>query len=106
MEARLLEHDQAGEGEPPFVLVPGGLTGWDGWLPLVPALSKSRRVIRVQLISNAQGMAGRIGDPAYDTDLERESLMLALDSLGIEEVHLVGWSNGGRMALDFALAFP
>jgi pimeloyl-ACP methyl ester carboxylesterase len=22
----------------------------------------------------------------------------------MEDVHLVGWSNGGRMALDFALA--
>jgi pimeloyl-ACP methyl ester carboxylesterase len=106
MEARRLEHDQAGSGEPPLVLVPGGLTGWDGWLPLVPALSERRRVVRVQLIANAEGMAGRIGDPTYDTDLERESLRLTLDSLGIEDMHLVGWSNGGRMALDFALAFP
>lgn len=106
VEARVLEHDRAGRGEPPFVLVPGGLTGWDGWLPLVPALSESRRAIRVQLIANAEGMAGRIGDPSYDTDLERESLALTLDSLGVEDAHLVGWSNGARAALDFALAFP
>jgi pimeloyl-ACP methyl ester carboxylesterase len=106
MEARVLEHDQTGEGEPPFVLVPGGLTGWDGWLPLVPTLSASRRVVRIQLIANAEGMAGRIGDSSYDTDLERESMALTLDSLGIEDMHLIGWSNGGRAALDFALAFP
>jgi pimeloyl-ACP methyl ester carboxylesterase len=106
VEARVLEHDQSGEGEPPFVLVPGGLTGWDGWLPLVPALAESRRVVRVQLIANAEGLAGRIGEASYDTDLERESLILTLDSLGIEDMHLVGWSNGGRAALDFALAFP
>lgn len=106
MEARVLEHDRTGEGEPPFVLVPGGLTGWQGWLPLVPALSASRQVVRIQLIANAEGMAGRIGDPSYDTDLERESMALTLDSLGIEDMHLVGWSNGGRAALDFALAFP
>lgn len=106
MEARILEHDQVGEGDPPFLLVPGGLTGWDGWAPLVPALSASRRVLRVQLIANAEGTAGRIGDPSYDTDLERESMALTLDSLGIEEMHLVGWSNGGRAALDLALAFP
>ena len=101
-----MEHDQTGEGGSPLVLLPGGWTGWDGWLPLLPALSESRRVIRVQLIANAEGMAGRIGDPSYDTDLERESLMLTLDSLGVEDMHLVGWSNGGRTALDFALAFP
>ncbi len=106
MEARLLEHEQAGSGDPPIVLLPGGLTGWEGWLPLVPALAANRRVIRVQAISNAEGMAGRIGDPTYDTDLERESLRLTLDSLGVEAMHLVGWSNGGRMALDFALTFP
>lgn len=106
VEARLLEHDQAGSGDPPIVLLPGGLTGWEGWLPLVPALSANRRVIRVQLIANAEGIAGQIGDPTYDTDLERESLRLTLDSMGVEEMHLVGWSNGGRMALDFALAFP
>ena len=88
------------------MLVPGGLTGWDGWFPLVPALSASRRVIRIQLIANAEGMAGHIGDPSYDTDLERESMLLTLDSLGIEDMHLVGWSNGARAALDFALAFP
>lgn len=106
MEARVLEHDHTGEGDPPFVLLPGGLAGWDGWLPLVPALSRSRRVVRVQLIANAEGVAGRIGDPAYDTYLERESLRMTLDALGVEEMHLVGWSNGGRTALDFALAFP
>src|SRR5689334_7673511 len=33
-------------------------------------------------------------------------MMLTLDSLGIEDMHLIGWSNGGRAALDFALAFP
>lgn len=105
MLPRVLEHDQAGSGEPPIVLLPGGLTGWEGWLPLVPALFANRRVVRVQPIANER-MVGRIGNKAYDTDLERESLALTLDSIGIEEMHLVGWSNGGRMALDFALAFP
>jgi pimeloyl-ACP methyl ester carboxylesterase len=95
-----------GTGEPPLVLLPGGLTGWQSWLPLVPALATKRRVVRVQLIANAEGMAGRIGDPTYDVAVERESLSLTLDSLGVEDMHLVGWSNGGRMALDFALAYP
>jgi len=106
MEPRRLEHDESGAGDPPFVLLPGGLTGWQSWLPLVPALAEYRRVVRVQPISNAEGMAGRRGDPTYDTDLERESLALTLDLLRTEDMHLVGWSNGGRMALDFALAFP
>lgn len=50
------------------MLLPGGLTGWDSWLRLMPALSARREVVRVQPISNAEGLAGRPGDP--DTDFE------------------------------------
>lgn len=106
MEARILEHDQTGEGDPPLVLLPGGLTGWDSWLPLLPALAARRRVVRVQPITNAEGMAGRTGDGTYDAAVERESIGRTLEVVGVEDMHLVGWSNGGRMALDFALAHP
>lgn len=106
MDARVLEHDSRGTGNPPLVLLPGGLTGWQSWLPLVPALSAERRVVRLQLICNAEGLAGRPGDPTYDADMERESIEMTLEAAGIEEMHLVGWSNGGRVALDFALARP
>jgi pimeloyl-ACP methyl ester carboxylesterase len=106
VEARVLENDQVGAGDRPLVLIPGGLTGWQSWLPLVPALSERRRVVRLQSIPNAEGMAGNVGDGSYDAKVERDSIALTLDSLGIEEIDLVGWSNGGRIALDFALAEP
>jgi pimeloyl-ACP methyl ester carboxylesterase len=106
VEARVLEHDEAGCGEPPFVLLPGGLTGWQSWLPLVPALSELRRTVRVQPIVNAEGLAGRVGDDSVDAAVERESLVRTLAAAGVEDMHLVGWSNGGRIALDFAIAFP
>lgn len=106
MEARVLENDRTGNGDPPLVLLPGGLTGWQSWLPLVSALSADRRVVRMQPICNAEGLAGRPGAPDYDADVERESIDLTLAAAGVSEMHLIGWSNGGRMALDFALAFP
>jgi pimeloyl-ACP methyl ester carboxylesterase len=106
VEARVLEYDRAGEGDPPLVLLPGGLTGWQSWLPLVPALSADRGVVRVQPICNAEGLAGHPGAPDYDAAVERESIEMTLGAAGVSEMHLVGWSNGGRMALDFALAFP
>ena len=87
-------------------MIPGGLTGWASFLPLIPALSEHRRVVRVQPIANAEGILGKIGDPAYDTDIERESLRRTLTEAGVREMHLLGWSNGGRAALDFALAHP
>ena len=106
VEARVLEHDRVGEGNPPLVLLPGGLTGWQSWLPLVPVLSADRAVVRVQPICNAEGLAARPGAPDYDGDVERESIDLTLDAARVSEMHLVGWSNGGRIALDLALAFP
>ena len=106
MRPRVLEHDRTGEGEPPLVLLPGGLTGWRSWLPLVPALARGRRVVRIQPLCNAEGLAGRPGDPGYDAATERESIRMTLAEAGISDLHLVGWSNGGRMALDFALAHP
>jgi pimeloyl-ACP methyl ester carboxylesterase len=106
VDARVLEQDRSGQGEPPYVLIPGGLTGWQSWLPLVPALSAERAVVRVQPICNAEGLAGRPGDPTYSAEVERESIGLTLAAAGVSEMHLVGWSNGGRIALDFALAHP
>jgi pimeloyl-ACP methyl ester carboxylesterase len=106
VEARVLEYDRTGTGEPPVVLLPGGLTGWQSWLPLVPALSMDRGVVRVQPICNAEGLAGRPGDTTYDAEVERQSIGMTLNEAGVSEMHLVGWSNGGRIALDFALANP
>lgn len=106
MKARVLEYDSVGTDDPPLVLLPGGLTGWQSWLPLVPPLSADRAVLRMQPISNAEGLAGRPGDPTYDAEVERQSIGMTLEEAGVSEMHLVGWSNGGRIALDFALAHP
>jgi pimeloyl-ACP methyl ester carboxylesterase len=106
VEARVLEHDQNGAGDPPLVFLPGGLTGWQSLLPLVPLLSADRRLVRMQPIVNAEGMAGRAGNGSYDAGVERESIRLTLEEAAVGDMHLVGWSNGGRMALDYALAHP
>ncbi len=104
MDPSVLEYSDAGSGET-LVLLPGGLTGWDSWVPLLPLLVTDHRVINIQLRANAEGIAGRVGDPTYTTDLERESVQLTLEAAGVpDRVHLVGWSNGGRAALDFAIS--
>lgn len=102
----MLEHDRTGDGDPPIVLLPGGLTGWQSWLSLLPALSADRPVVRIQPICNAEGLAGRPGDRSYSADVERESIAMTLEQAEVSQMHLVGWSNGGRMALDFALSDP
>lgn len=105
MEPRVLQHDVQGQGEP-VVLIPGGLTGWLSWIPHQERLAGRYRAIRVQPIHNELGSAGLPGDPGYTAATEREALRLTLDALGLDSPHLVGWSGGGKAALEFATEYP
>lgn len=72
---------------------------------MLPLLTQAHRVINVQPYTNAQGVAGNIGRPDYTADFERASILATLTACGVpDRFHLVGWSNGGRLALDFAIA--
>lgn len=105
MKPRALLHDVAGEGDP-LVFVPGGLTGWVSWIPHQERLSDHHRAIRVQPIHNELGSAGKVGDPGYTREVERESLRLTLDELGIDRADFAGWSAGGKALLEFTLTHP
>jgi len=105
VEPRVLQYDEKGQGDP-IVLIPGGLTGWLSWIPHQQRLAGRYRAIRVQPIHNELGSAGLPGDPGYTAGTEREALRLTLDALGLERPHLVGWSGGGKAALEFATEYP
>jgi pimeloyl-ACP methyl ester carboxylesterase len=105
VEPRVLNHHSLGEGEP-VVLVPGGLTGWLSWIPHQERLASRYPAIRVQPIHNELGSAGLPGDAEYTAVTERESLRLTLDALNHDRPHLVGWSGGGKSALEFAMEYP
>jgi pimeloyl-ACP methyl ester carboxylesterase len=107
LQARVLTHTVAGSGET-MLLVPGGLTGFRSFDPLVPLLAdRGFRVVAVEPIANELGAAGVVGDPSYDADVERASLLLTIREVADgTPVHLVGWSNGGRAVLACALAAP
>lgn len=95
-----------GPGDP-LVLIPGGLTGWVSWIPFVEPLSQGRTVVRVQPTQNELGgMNGLVGNPEYSAEVELAGLLLALDGAGLDRVHVAGWSNGGKIALHLALAYP
>ncbi|HEY5578307.1 MAG TPA: alpha/beta hydrolase [Acidimicrobiia bacterium] len=105
MEPRVFTYDISGAGDP-LVLIPGGLTGWLSWIPHQGPLSAHHRVIRVQPIHNELGSAGQPGQPGYTETLERESLLLTVDELGVDRADFAGWSRGGRALINFTLAFP
>lgn len=94
------------KSEYPIVLVPDGLSGWTSWKPHADMLSRIHQVIRVQLLNLAAVENNRPLSKKYSLRSESRALWKTLDTLGVQKVHLVGWSEGGGVSLDFALNFP
>ena len=95
------EDEGAGDG-PPAVLLHGGMVNADTWAMQVPALSGSRRVVRPE-----QRGHGRTADPGDITyELMAQDTVAFIDQLVGGPVDLVGWSDGGVVALHVALARP
>jgi pimeloyl-ACP methyl ester carboxylesterase len=85
----------------PLVLVHGIGGSWRNWLPVIPALEREHEVLAVGLLGHhpsqpfADGVRPSV--PALVDGLERE-----LDEAGFGQVHLVGNSLGGWIALELA----
>jgi pimeloyl-ACP methyl ester carboxylesterase len=94
-----MHYDVQGNGFP-LVLIHAAIANLDMWDAQMPAFSKKFRVIRYDV----RGF-GETPDPAGKyTDYD--DLKTLLDHLGVKRAHVVGVSNGGRIALEFALEFP
>lgn len=91
-----------GEGEP-LVLITGLSSDHKTWLPFLPAFTNNYRV----LIMDNRGIGDTeypdapfsVDDMAYDT----ANLM---DTLEIENAHVIGHSLGGRIAQKLVLNYP
>ncbi len=70
---------------------------WDG--------VRARLAARYQTVAYDKLGYGR-SDPATGPIVRRQELAAVVDVLGLETFHLVGCSNGGQQALDFALEHP
>lgn len=107
MSSKLMPYEITGSEEGvPIVLVPGGLSGWISWKPHAEVLSKTHKVIRVQLLNMAAAEKQQVPSGGYSLRSESEALENTLTMLKTEEVDLVGWSHGGEVSLDFALNYP
>ncbi len=94
-----MHYDIQGEGQP-LVLIHAAIANLNMWEAQMPAFSQSHKVLRYDV----RGF-GETPDPAGKyTDYN--DLELLLDKLGISHAHVLGISNGGRIALEFALTHP
>jgi 3-oxoadipate enol-lactonase len=94
-----LPHWVDGDG-PPLVLVHAGVADHRMWEPLVPLLTDRHRVVRYDLRGFGEAPA-----PSQEFSAS-DDLAELLDALEIDRAELVGCSNGGRVALQFAIERP
>lgn len=91
-----------GEGEPLFLLH-GGAGNSGHWALQVPALARRYRVIAVD--ARGHGRSTR-DDRPLGYHLMAEDLVAVMDALGVGQAAVVGWSDGGIVALDLAVNHP
>jgi pimeloyl-ACP methyl ester carboxylesterase len=94
---------EAGTGDPLVMLHGLGATKVS-FLPTVAALADRYRTIAVDL--PGFGDSGKPLGAAYDPAFFADSIVSLLDELGLERVHLLGHSMGGRAALELAFDHP
>ncbi len=97
--------EQDGREGPPVVLLHGFTGSRSAWLSLIPHLWGDYRPIAIDLIGH-----GRSASPAsverYHMDRAVDDLVAAVRSLGHERAVWLGYSLGGRTALQLAVRHP
>lgn len=94
-----LYFEVSGDG-PPLILIHGWSLNSGMWDGQVPALSEQFRVIRY----DRRGFGKSTGEE--DLSWDAADLSALLDHLGVGQTHVLGMSQGGRVALQFAHAYP
>lgn len=93
-----------GDG-PPLLLLHGFTGSTATWAPFRETLGECRRLIAVDLLGH--GASPSPADPAlYAVEREVGRLAALLDRLGAERASALGYSMGGRVALQLALTHP
>jgi 2-succinyl-6-hydroxy-2,4-cyclohexadiene-1-carboxylate synthase len=90
---------------PPLLLLHGFTGSARAWDDIRPALSKFAQVIAIDLIGHGRSAAP--DDPRrYSFEWATRDLVALLESLRLPKVNLVGYSMGGRLALQFTANSP
>jgi 3-oxoadipate enol-lactonase len=96
-----LYYEMAGDGEPLVLLHGGFLDGgmWDGQFPFFAQ--------HYQVLRHDRRCAGKSETaPSIEAYTHHQDLYHLLHALDIQRATLVGLSEGGRIAIDFTIAYP
>ena len=97
-----IHYQTYGEGKP-LVLLHGGFTSTEMFMPILPALAAGRQVIGVDL--QAHGRTGPLGRPMTFAAMATDIAEL-IRYLGHEKADVMGYSLGGNTALRTAIDHP
>ncbi len=95
----VLAGEQVGAGEP-LIFLHAGVADRRMWHPQMADLSDTYQVVAYD--RRGFGQATTTDEPFSDV----ADLQAVLDGLGVRRAALAGCSQGGRVAIDFALAYP
>jgi pimeloyl-ACP methyl ester carboxylesterase len=89
---------------PGLLLIHGNASSARSWDELVPMLTRSHRVIRIDLLG--YGRSAKPEDRSYALPDQARRADVAMDRLGVERVIAVGQSSGGAAATALAEQRP
>lgn len=87
----------------PILMIHGGLAHGDIWAGQVADLSADYRVIVAD--TRGHGRSTNDGSP-YSIELLATDYLALLDSLDVDQVHLVGWSDGANIGYEISKTAP
>jgi pimeloyl-ACP methyl ester carboxylesterase len=97
-------HGEPPGSQPPLLLIHGGgSTIESNWGQLIPALQTSRRMLAVEL--QGHGRTGP-GDQAASFEGSADGVAALLEELAVGPVDVLGFSNGGQVAMQLAIRHP
>lgn len=96
-----VEYRPHGDGRAPLVFLHAGVTDGRLWDGAMAAAAGQRSVLRMDRRGFGRTRIAAPRPHAWTADLRA-----VLDALELPSVELVGCSQGGRIAIDFALAWP
>ncbi|WP_298847641.1 alpha/beta fold hydrolase [uncultured Ruegeria sp.] len=91
------------DGGTPVLLIHGGLAHGDIWAAQVADLARDHTVI----VADTRGHGRSTNDGStYSYELLSQDYLALLDNLEIDQVHLVGWSDGANIGYSISTTNP
>jgi len=97
-------HEVHGSGRPLVLLHGGGSTAQSSFGALMPLLARSRRVIAPE--QQGHGHTADVDERPFSFEQMADDTAALLAQLGVTEADVLGYSNGGVIALHLALRHP